>query len=86
MPMPLDFDSAELPNQKLVPEHHEWCTVATLFDREGLAQEYGGITKGINRWHSVIVNEKMAPVALGALKILCVIWPLASWDYNYDFY
>lgn len=68
MPISLDFDSAELPNGKLVAEHHERCAVATLFDREGLAQEYGGITKGINRWHSVIVNEKMAPVALGAFE------------------
>ena len=65
MPIPLDFDSAELPNGKLVPEHN---AVATLFDREGLAQEYGGITKGINRWHSIIANEKMAPIALGAFE------------------
>ena len=68
MPTSLDFDSAELPNDKLVPEHHERCAVVTLFDREGLTQEYGGITKGINRWLSIIVNEKMAPVVLGAFE------------------
>ena len=66
--MSLDFNGAGLPNEKLAVEHHERCAVATLFDREGLAQECGGITKGINRWHSIIVNEKMAPVVFGAFE------------------
>ena len=33
----------------------------------GFPEEFGGVTKGIDVWHSIIVNEEMARVAVGGV-------------------
>ena len=33
----------------------------------GFPEEFGGVTEGIDIWHSIIVNEEMARVAVGGV-------------------
>ena len=102
--MPLDFDSARLPNRHLTPEHHEWrAQLRRFIDREimpyaedwdengaipdelwpkaaevgllglNFPEEFGGITEGIDVWHSIIVNEEMARVAVGGVAATLMV-------------
>ena len=66
-------------DREIIPYAEDWDENGTLPDElwpkaaeigllgMGFPEEFGGVTEGIDVWHSIIVNEEMARVAVGGV-------------------